>query len=38
MIGHPYRFRSKRTHIVRDWLLLVAAGLIIGTILFYSIT
>lgn len=38
MIRHPYRFRSRRAATWRDWLLLVAAGIATGTILFYSIT
>ncbi len=38
MIGHPYKYRTRRVARVRDWLLLVAAGIATGTILFYSIT
>ena len=38
MIDHPYKYRTRCAARVRDWLLLVAAGLAIGTILFYSIS
>ena len=38
MIAFPYRFRSRRAATWRDWLLLAAAGITTGAILFYSIT
>ena len=37
MINFPYR-KATRTHIVRDCLAQLVAGLLLGAILFYSMT
>ena len=37
MIRYPYKYRTRRAARVRDWLLLVAMGLVLGAILSLSL-